>query len=234
MSGETITIKGPDGSFSGYLSKPVSGMGPGPKPGIVVIQEIFGVNKVMRDTADWLAAQGYVALCPDLFWRIEPGIDITDQSEAEWKKAFELFGKFKGDTGLIDIQATIDTLRPMTTGKVGAVGYCLGGFMAYMTACKTNIDASVGYYGVNIQTRLAEAEYMKKPLMLHIAGKDEFVNPGAQAEIIDDLRGNPLVTIHQYPERDHAFARVGGAHYDKADATQANARTLAFFKKHLA
>jgi carboxymethylenebutenolidase len=230
MSGETITIKGPDGSFSGYLSKPASGKG----PGIVVIQEIFGVNQVMRDTADWLAAQGYVALCPDLFWRIEPGIDITDQSEAEWKKAFELFGKFNGDTGLVDIQATIDTLRPLTTGKIGAVGYCLGGFMAYMTACKTNIDASVGYYGVNIQTRLAEAEYLKKPLTLHIAGKDEFVNPGAQQEIIDDLRDNPLVTIHQYPERNHAFARVGGAHYDKADATEANNRTLAFFKKHLA
>jgi carboxymethylenebutenolidase len=230
MSGEKITIKGPDGNFSGYLAKPASGKG----PGIVVIQEIFGVNKVMRDIADDLAREGYVALCPDLFWRIEPGVDITDQSEAEWKKAFDLFGKFKGDTGLIDIQATIDTLRPMTTGKVGAVGYCLGGFMAYMTGCKTDIDASVGYYGVNIQTRLAEAEYLKKPLMLHIAGKDEFVNPGAQQEIIDDLRDNPLVTIHQYPECDHAFARVGGAHYDKKAADEANAHTRAFFKKNLA
>jgi carboxymethylenebutenolidase len=230
MSGETITIKGPDGSFSGYLSKPASGKG----PGIVVIQEIFGVNKVMRDITDDLAREGYVALCPDLFWRIEPGVDITDQSEGEWKKAFDLFGKFKCDTGLVDIQATTDTLRPMTTGKVGAVGYCLGGFMAYMTACKTNIDASVGYYGVNIQTRLAEAEYLKKPLMLHIAGKDEFVNPAAQAEIIDDLRDNPLVTIHQYPACDHAFARVGGAHYDRKAADDANARTRAFFKKHLA
>lgn len=231
MSGETITIKGPDGSFSGYLAKPASG---GPKPGIVVIQEIFGVNQVMRDTADWLATQGYVALCPDLFWRIEPGIDITDKTDAEWKRAFELFGAFNTDTGLIDIQATIDTLRPMTSGKVGAVGYCLGGFMAYMTACKTDIDASVGYYGVNIQTRLADAASIKKPLMLHIAGKDEFVNPEAQREIIDGLRNNKLVTTHQYPERNHAFARVGGAHYDKADASEANNRTLAFFKTNLA
>ncbi|HEX7776626.1 MAG TPA: dienelactone hydrolase family protein [Parvibaculum sp.] len=230
MSGETITIKGPDGSFSGYLARPASGKG----PGIVVIQEIFGVNKVMRDIADDLAREGYVALCPDLFWRIEPGIDITDQSEAEWKKAFDLFGKFKSDTGLIDIQATIDALRPMTTGKVGAVGYCLGGFMAYITSCKTDIDASVGYYGVNIQTRLADAEYLKKPLMLHIAGKDEFVNPAAQAEIVDNLRDNPLVTIHQYPECDHAFARVGGNHYNRPAADEANARTHAFFKKHLA
>jgi carboxymethylenebutenolidase len=229
MSSETITIKGPDGAFSGYLAKPASGKG----PGIVVIQEIFGVNKVMRDIADDLARDGYVALCPDLFWRIEPGIDITDKTEAEWKKAFELFGKFDVDKGVVDISATIAALRPMTTGKVGAVGYCLGGQLAYLTGCKTDADASVGFYGVNIQTRLADAEYLKKPLMLHIAGKDEFVNPGAQQEIIDDLRDNPLVTIHQYPECNHAFARVGGNHYNKPAADEANARTRAFFKKNL-
>ena len=230
MSGETITIKGPDGSFSGYLSKPASGKG----PGIVVIQEVFGVNKVMRDVTDDLAREGYVALCPDLFWRIEPGIDITDKTDAEWKRAFELFGMFNVDEGVADIAATIKTLRPITTGKVGAVGYCLGGQLAYLTACKTDSDASVGFYGVNIQTRLADAEYLKKPLMLHIAGKDEFVNPGAQQEIIDDLRDNPLVTIHQYPDCNHAFARVGGNHYDKKAADEANARTRAFFKTNLA
>ena len=118
MSGETITIKGPDGSFSGYLAKPKSGAGP--KAGIVVIQEIFGVNKVMRDLCDWLAGEGYVALCPDLFWRIEPGVDITDQSEAEWKKAFDLFGKFDADKGVADIATTIEKLRDLSSGKVGA------------------------------------------------------------------------------------------------------------------
>lgn len=234
MTGTTITIKGPDGDFSGYLAKPASGTG----PGIVVIQEIFGVNKVMRDIADDLAAKGFVALAPDLFWRIEPGVDITDQSEAEWAKAFELFGKFmdgKGSAkGLEDIQTTIDTLRPMTNGKVGAVGYCLGGFMAYLTACHTNSDASVGFYGVAINTRLDDAKTIKKPLMLHIAGKDEFVNPEAQAEMVAGLNDNPHVTLHQYPDCDHAFARTGGAHYDKQAATDANERTLAFFKKHLA
>ncbi|MGB5093239.1 MAG: dienelactone hydrolase family protein [Parvibaculum sp.] len=230
MTSQTITINGPDGSFSGYLAKPASGTG----PGIVVIQEIFGVNKVMRDTADWLAREGFVALCPDLFWRIEPGIDITDQSEAEWKKAFDLFGKFKADTGIIDIKATIDTLRPLTNGKVGAVGYCLGGLMAYLTACHTGSDASVGYYGVNIDTRLDEAKGIKAPLMLHIAGKDEFVSPEAQDKIVKGLHDNAHVTVHLYPEMDHAFARQGGAHYDKTQADEANARTLAFFKRHLA
>jgi carboxymethylenebutenolidase len=210
VSGETITIKGPDGSFSGYLSRPASGTG----PGIVVIQEIFGVNKVMRDLCDWLAGEGYVALCPDLFWRLEPGIDITDKTEA-------------------DIAATIKTLRPMTSGKVGAVGYCLGGQLAYLTACHTDSDASAGYYGVNIQNRLGDARGIKAPLMLHIAGKDEFVPPEAQEAVVAGLHGNPHVTIHRYPEMDHAFARVGGAHYDKATADEANDRTLKFFQRHL-
>lgn len=226
---ETIKIKGPDGSFSGYLAKPASGKG----PGVVVIQEIFGVNQVMRDTADWLAGQGYVALCPDLFWRIEPGVDITDKSEAEWKKAFDLFGKFNPDQGIVDIKATIDHLRPLTTGKVGAVGFCLGGLLAYLTACHTDSDASVGYYGVNIATRLADAAGIKKPLMLHIAGKDEFVNPEAQQQMTAGLGGNSHVTLHKYPDCNHAFARHGGDHYNKAAADEANARTLAFFKKNL-
>lgn len=232
MSGETITIKTPDGSFSGYLSKPESGAGP--KPGIVVIQEIFGVNQVMRDLTDWYASQGYVALCPDLFWRIEPGIDITDKTEEEWKQAFDLFGKFDVEKGTADIAATIDTLRPMTSGKVGAVGYCLGGQLAYLTACHTSSDASVGYYGVNIQNRLDDAKGIKTPLMLHVAGKDEFVPPEAQEQIVSGLRDNAQVTIHRYPDMDHAFARPGGAHYDKKTADEANDRTIKFFQRHLA
>ncbi|MEP0707983.1 MAG: dienelactone hydrolase family protein [Parvibaculum sp.] len=230
MSGETVTIKGADGSFTGYLSKPAGGTG----PGIVVIQEIFGVNKVMRDLTDAYAAAGYVALCPDLFWRIEPGIDITDQTDAEWKQAFDLFGKFDVDKGVSDIAATIKTLRPMTSGKVGAVGYCLGGQLAYLTACHTDADASVGYYGVNIQNRLDDAKGIKAPLMLHIAGKDEFVPPEAQEQVVNGLHGNTHVTIHRYPEMDHAFARPGGAHYDKKTADEANDRTMKFFARHLA
>ncbi len=229
MSGETIEIKTDDGSFSGYLAKPASGTG----PGIVVLQEIFGVNQVMRDICDGLASEGYVALSPDLFWRIEPGVDITDKTDAEWQKAFDLMGKFDPDKGTKDVQATIDTLRPMTSGKVGAVGYCLGGLLAYLTACHTTSDASVGYYGVNIANRLDDAKGIKAPLMLHVAGKDEFVPPEAQEAMVEGLRDNALVTIHRYPENDHAFARVGGTHYDKKNADEANSRTLDFFRRHL-
>jgi carboxymethylenebutenolidase len=226
-----ISISGKDGAFAGYLASPTSGGG----PGIVVIQEIFGVNQVMRDIADGLASHGYFALVPDLFWRLEPGVQLTDKTDAEWQRAFDLMNRFDPDTGTADIQAAIDTLRSRDgcTGKIGAVGYCLGGLLAYLTAARTDSDASVGYYGVNIQTKLDEASTIKKPLMLHIAGKDQFVKPEAQKQIQDGLAGNPLVTIHRYPEMDHAFARVGGAHYDKACADLANGRTSTFFRQHL-
>lgn len=232
MSGETITIKGPEGSFSGYLARPHSGQG----AGVVVIQEIFGVNGWVRSVADGLAAQGFFALAPDLFWRLEPNVQLTDKSEAEWQKAFGLMQKFDIDRGVKDIQATTDTLRKLqgATGKVGAVGFCLGGILAYLTAARTNADASVGYYGVSIDERLAEAKNIKKPLMLHIANKDQFVKPDAQEKIVTGLGKNPLVTIHRYTEQDHAFARTGGEHYDKSAAELAGKRSLDFFRKHLA
>ena len=228
---ETLTITTPDGAFSAYVARPSAASA----PAIVVIQEIFGVNKVMRDICDDLAAQGFVAVCPDLFWRIEPGIDITDQSEAEWKKAFELYNAFDVDAGISDIAATIAATRalPGVSGKVGAVGYCLGGLLAFLTATRTDADASVSYYGVGTEKHVAEAEKLARPLLMHIAEEDQFVPKEAQKVILDALKDHPQIEIHTYPGRDHAFARVGGAHYDAADAGTANARSLAFFKSNL-
>ncbi len=231
MAAKQISISGPDGAFAGYLAAPTSGRG----AGVVVIQEIFGVNQVMRDIADDLASHGYFALVPDLFWRLEPGVQLTDKTDAEWQRAFDLMNRFDPDKGIIDIQATIAALRGREgcTGKIGTVGYCLGGLLAYLTAARTDIDASVGYYGVNIQEKLGEAANIKKPLMLHIAAKDEYTPPEAQKKMIDGLSSNPRITLHVYPEMDHAFARIGGAHYDKACADLANGRTSTFFRQHL-
>ena len=232
MSGETITITTPDGAFTAYVAKPVVAKA----PAIVVIQEIFGVNAVMREIADGLADQGYLAICPDLFWRIEPGIDITDKSQAEWAKAFELFNAFDPDAGVKDIAAVIDVIRadPGCTGKVGAVGYCLGGMLAFLTATRTDADACVGYYGVGIETRVAEADKLERPLMLHIAEEDQFVPKPAQEIILAALKNHPQITIHTYPGCDHAFARHGGEHYNADAARHANGASLAFFQQHLA
>ena len=230
--GERIDIKTEDGTFSAYVARPKTS----PAPAVVVIQEIFGVNQVMRDICDDYAAQGYLAVSPDLFWRIEPGVDITDQSEAEWKKAFELMNAFDPDQGVRDIRAVIDTLRGHAdcSGKVGAVGFCLGGLLAFLTATRTDADASVSYYGVGIEQRTGEAERLANPLMMHIAEEDQFVPKAAQGLIIGALKNHPQVQIHTYAGRDHAFARKGGEHYDAADAQTANERTLAFFKANLA
>jgi carboxymethylenebutenolidase len=224
-----VTISAADGgSFKAYLATPKSGKG----PGIVLIQEIFGVNKVMRDLATGFAAQGYTVMCPDLFWRQEPGIDITDK---QMEKAFSLYQGFNADKGVDDLKSTLASLRRHSAcnGKVGSVGYCLGGKLAYLMATRSDSDANVGYYGVGIEASLAEAKSITKPLLLHIAGQDKFCPPPAQAQIQQGLKGHKQVTIHLYPEQDHAFARIGGDHYDKAAADLANQRTAAFFKQHL-
>ncbi|HVN02530.1 MAG TPA: dienelactone hydrolase family protein [Caulobacteraceae bacterium] len=229
--GETVTIRTPDGEFAAYVARPAADKA----PAVVVIQEIFGVNAVMRQTADDFAAEGYLAVCPDLFWRIEPGIDITDQSEAEWKKAFELYNAFDVDLGVKDIAAAIAFARADkgSTGKVGSVGFCLGGLLAFLSATRTDVDAAVGYYGVGIERHVGEAENLEDPLLLHIAEEDQFVPKEAQALIIAALKNHRQVQIFTYPGRDHAFARKGGEHYDAADAALARTRTLAHFKKAL-
>jgi carboxymethylenebutenolidase len=224
-----VTIAASDGgSFSAYLAKPASGHG----PGVVVCQEIFGVNRVMRDICDGLAAQGYFAICPDLFWRQQPGIQITDKTEAEWQQAFGLYKGFDEPKGVEDLKSTLAHLRTVSgcTGKVGSVGFCLGGKLAYLMATRSSADCNVGYYGVGIEAALGEAKNITKPLMLHIAEKDSYCAPEAQAKIKEVLGGNSKVTLHSYPGMEHAFARAGGQHYDKAAADLANKRTAELFK----
>ena len=232
MPGSDITISAKDGGrFSAYLAIPDSGTG----PGIVLIQEIFGVNAVMRGIADEFAAKGFIVACPDLFWRQEPGVQISDKTQAEWDKAFKLMQGFNLDKGIDDLTSTLDHLRQQKgcSGKVGAVGYCLGGQLAYLMACRTSSDASVGYYGVMIQNFLNESSKITKPLMLHIAEEDGFVPKEDQAKIKDGLKSNHKVTVHSYPGCDHAFARAGGQHYNKDAATLANKRTIDFFNLNL-
>lgn len=226
--GRSVTIQGKDGSFGAYVAEARRPGG----PAIVVIQEIFGVNQVMRDITDSLAEEGFTAVCPDLFWRIQPGIDITDQTDAEWEKAFSYFKAFNVDKGVEDIAATIAWTRAQGHPKVGAVGYCLGGLLAFLTASRTDADATVSYYGVGIDNYLGEAGRARKPAMLHVAEEDGFVSKDSQAKMKASLTA-PNFELYWYPGRDHAFAREGGKHYHAGDARKANQRTDAFFRKHL-
>ena len=233
--GETVQIAVGDDYFDAYLARPDNEKTGGtPKGGIVVIQEIFGVNGDIKATADWLAGKGYLALAPDLFWRQERNVALTDGSEDEWQKAFALMSGYDGDEGVGDIQAAIDCLRANGCAKVGTIGFCLGGRMVYLAACRTNGDAHASYYGVGIQDLLAEAQNISAPTLIHIAGKDEFVPRQAQIAIADGLASHDLAEVHIYDGQDHAFARHNGMHYD-ADATAlAHGRTLDMFARALA
>lgn len=227
-----ITIDARDGgSFSAYVARPSSASA----PGLLVIQEIFGVNQVMRDLCDGFAAQGYLAMCPDLFWRQEPGIRITDKTKAEWARAFELYKGFDETKGVSDLIASLEALRklPGCNGRVGTIGFCLGGKLAYLMATRSDADCNVSYYGVGIEAALGEASAITRPYLAHVAAKDGFVPPAAQAQITEALARIASATLHVYADVDHAFARLGGEHYDAGAATLANQRSAAFLKTNL-
>lgn len=212
----------------------ISPKNPVHKKYILVIQEIFGINDSLKQTCMDYANLGYHVLCPDLFHRLKAGVNLTDSNPDDLTQAFDYFNRFDVETGITDIQAVIDYAhQTLGASQIGAVGYCLGGFLAYLTACRTNIDASVSFYGVNIQNYLHEANSLTKPLMLHIAGNDEFVPHEAQWEILNAFKNITLIEAYQYNNAQHAFARVNGVHFDEESAKNANQRTQAFFEKNL-
>lgn len=219
-----------DGSFSAYCARPTGE----PRAAIVVIQEIFGVNRGIRRKCDGLAADGYLALAPDLFWRLEPEVELDPDIDEQFQRALALMGRFDQDQGVADIEATIRYARnALDVPKVGVVGYCLGGRLAYMVAARTDADASVGYYAVGIPELLREKHAIANPLMLHIAGADHFVPPEAQEAIHDGLDDHPKVTLHDYPGVDHGFATEVGKRRSEDAARLADRRTAAFFAEHL-
>lgn len=231
--GEHIQIDTPDGRFGAWLARPAAA--PRAAPVVVVIQEIFGINADMRDTCDELAAKGFLALCPDLFWRMEPGVELSSFDEAEWKKGLALYQTFDIDAGVDDVAATLAHARQLhgASGKVGVMGFCLGGLMSFLTAARRDADAAVAYYGGGTERYVAEAEQLACPLLMHLAEEDEFIDKAAQSTIHAALGPNPQVQIHNYPGQRHAFARHRGLHYHAESAQQANARTLAFLRRHL-
>jgi carboxymethylenebutenolidase len=238
--GEMVKINAldEDALFPAYMAAPQGS----PKAAIIVIPEIFGVNPGIRQKCDRLAAEGYLAVAPDIFWRFAPGVELNPDIEAELQEAFGHFQTFAdtngSDSAVKDIEATIHAIRRGLSGqppvqKVGCVGYCLGGRLAYLAAARTDISASVGYYGVMIDQMLNESHAIANPLMLHIATADHFVGPEAQSAIHAGLDSHSKVTLHDYEGLDHGFATEMGDRRDDAGAELADSRTAAFFKEWL-
>jgi carboxymethylenebutenolidase len=220
-----IKLKAADGSgeFNAYVVDPKGK----PAGSVVVIQEIFGVNDSLKATCQEIADMGFIAIAPDLFWRQEPGVNITDKSEAEWKKAFALMNGFDQDKGIDDLKVTLEAARklPGANGKVGTIGFCLGGRLAVMMATRSDADVNVSYYGVGLDGLVPEFNNIKAPLMVHIAEKDEFASPEIIETVLDGAEDNEFIDAFVYPDVQHAFARVKGVHFDARAATIANGRT---------
>lgn len=228
---ERITINTPDGSFGAYVAKPATT----PAPAVVVIQEIFGINADLRETCDRLAEQGFIAICPDLFWRLQPGVELTDKSEDEWKQAMAFYKAFDVDKGVEDVGATLQVARSFAgaSGKVGVVGFCLGGLLTFLTAARKGPDAAAAYYGGGTDQHLDEMASVSCPMIMHLGEADEYIAPEARGKIVKAAEAQPNVSVYTYPGQNHAFARNGGVHYDAAAAALANQRTYDFFKKSL-
>jgi carboxymethylenebutenolidase len=227
-----MRVHTPDGDFSAYVARPAVR----PAPAVVVLHEVFGVNADLRLTCDELAGKGFLAVCPDLFWRQEPGVDLNAWTDAEWSKGLALYTAYDRDVGVGDVMATVEAARHLdgASGKVAVMGFCLGGLMAFLTAARGSVDAAVAYHGGDTEKYLGEAGAITAPMLMHLAEEDEFISKSAQAEIKAALAGKANVQIYSYPGCNHAFARHTGLHYNAAAAALANGRTWAFLGDRLA
>jgi carboxymethylenebutenolidase len=225
MTSITVTAADGAGSFAALLVEPAAR----PSGAVVLIQEIFGVNDAMRAAAEQVASLGFFAIVPDLFWRLEPGVNLTDKTDAEWQRAFALMNAFDQNKGVEDLKTTLALARtlPGCNGRAGTMGYCLGGRLAFMMATRSDADVNVSYYGVGIDGLLAELPRVSHKLVLHIAAEDKFVPPQARDLIVAATQGNENVETYVYPGADHAFARINGIHYHALSATIANGRSAA-------
>src|SRR5271169_2767275 len=229
--GDRITIEGRDGAFGGYIARPKTL----PAPAVVVLHEVFGVNADIRMTCDELAEQGFVAVAPDLFWRQEPGVDLSVTSEPDWQHGLQLYQAYDRDAGARDVKDTVDNLAkmPECSGKIAVLGYCLGALMTFLTAVRYRVDAVVAYHGGDTEKYLGEVDGLHAPLLMHLAEEDEFISKAAQAEIKTALASKPNATVYSYPGQYHAFSRHGGAHYNPAAAALAHQRTYEFLHRQL-
>jgi carboxymethylenebutenolidase len=228
---DRISVPSRDGAFGAYVARPKVL----PVPAVVVLHEVFGVNADIRKTCDELAEQGFMAAAPDLFWRQEPGVDLSVTSDLDWRHGLRLYQAYDRDAGARDVKDAADAVAklPECAGKVAVLGYCLGGLMTFLTAVRYGVDAAVAYHGGDTEKYLGEIDGLHAPLLMHLGEEDEFISKSAQAEIKTALAGRSDATVYSYPGQRHAFARHNGAHYNAAAAALANGRTSEFLHRQL-
>lgn len=231
MKNQWISIPSHDGqAFGAYLSLPPTGRG----PGLVVIQEIWGVNEHIRAVADQYASDGYVVLAPDIFWRMKPRVDLT-YDEAGTKQAYDYMQRLDGTQAVADLTSTVKALRARSelSGKIGVVGYCMGGRLAYLSAAHAGVDAAVCYYGGGIQNFLDQAPSVKVPILLHYGELDAHIPTSAVDAVKAAFSRHAQARIEVYGGADHGFNCWGRPMYNQRAAALARGRSLEWFAEHL-
>ena len=225
-----INIDSANGSFGAYLSLPRSGSG----PGIVLLQEIFGVNQHIRNVADQYAADGYVVLAPDIFWRQGERIELGYEG-ADWQRAVALMNATDFALAQADVAATAQTLRAMAGvgPRIASIGYCFGGKLSYHTAANGVVDAAVCYYGGGIQLGLDRASEIKGPVLMHFGALDSHIPLTAVQSIAQAFDDNEQVEIHVYPQAEHGFNCNHRSSYHQPSAALARGHTLQFLAEQL-
>ncbi len=206
----------------------------GAAPGVVVLQEIFGMTPFLRARLPLLAGQGYAVMAPDLYHRIAPGASF-DYSGTEWERAFATRNSLDDDQAVADVAATVAAMRahPACSGRVAVVGYCLGGLLAFLSAARLDADAYVCFHGVRLETRLEEAAAIKGPLQMHFAGLDKYAPPEIVRRIKDAFRDDADVECHDYPDADHGFSREGQPVFHAEATARAHDSLFSFLDRTL-
>ena len=221
--GGLVQLTAADGhTLDAYIVQP----GVSATAGVVIVQEIFGVNRHIRDVADSYAEHGFVVIAPALFDRIERGVELNYDPEST-QRAMGMLESFNMDRAVDDIAAAVQFVRGFGHLKVGVVGYCLGGTLAWLAASRLRIDAAVGYYGGGIAQYVKERP--KAPVLLHFGDLDDHI---PQSEIETIAQEHPRVQVYHYPAG-HAFNRDVGPTYDASSATRARERTFSFLHEQL-
>ncbi|GAA2087229.1 dienelactone hydrolase family protein [Actinomadura alba] len=226
---ESVTVEA--GTFDMPIWLPESGSG----PGMLLIQEIWGVGPYIVEVAEELAALGYVVAAPDLFWRVEPNYVGTHDEEG-LKQAIEVSSRFEVETGVADLAAAVDHLAglPEVSAGVGALGFCLGGTMAYLLAARTTLGAVVSFYGSGVPDSLNLLPDIDCPVQFHFGGSDPYI-PREQVALVEQaVSGLPNVEIHVQEDGGHAFHnRLAPMFHQPEPAARAWALTEAFLAKNL-
>ena len=216
--------------FAGYLALPPSGQG----PGLVLFQEIFGVNEHIRCVAEQYALAGFVVLAPDVFWREAPKVQLGYEGD-DWNRAIALMKAYKTEDALSDIAKTVSVLRgrqEVGANKVGAIGYCMGGRLAYQAAATTDIRAAVPYYGGGIHLQLERVAKIHCPMQFHYASDDANIPMDAVEQVRQAFAGKSA-EVHVYPNSHHGFNCWARGTYDARSAALAHGRSLQFLTQHL-